>query len=269
MAQDSLTSKISLSIKNSGKKPAFIPFIVSGYPDLETTGKLLLLLQKHKAAAIELGIPFSDPLADGPVIQNAAKKAIDNGVTIDKIFGLLQSLKNDLKTPVILFSYINPIIRYGFEEFLIKAKDVNVSGVIIPDLPIEESEEFAALCKKYDMDLIMLVAPTSDKERVLQISRASKGFIYLVSSTGVTGVRESFSSVLSELVKEIKSVSNIPVAVGFGISKPEHILELQNLGVDGAIIGSALIKIIDNSGNDRNLLLNNISNYINSLYSQV
>jgi len=269
MVQDPLTSKISLSINNSIKKPAFIPFIVSGYPDLKTTGELILLFQKHKAAAIELGIPFSDPLADGPVIQSAAKKALDNGATIDKIFNLLQNLKNNLKTPIILFSYINPIIRYGYEEFLKKAKDANVSGVIIPDLPVEESEEFAALCEKYDIDLIMLIAPTSDKERVLKISKASKGFIYLVSSTGVTGVRESFSSILSDLVKEIKSVSQVPVAVGFGISKPEHIVELKDLGAEGAIIGSALIKIIDGSMDNKELLLNNISTYINSLYSQV
>jgi len=266
MVQDFLTSKISLSISKS-KKPAFIPFIVSGYPDMQITKNLLLLFQKYNAAAIELGIPFSDPLADGAVIQNAARIAINNGVTIDGIFELLQSLKNELQTPVILFSYINLIIRYGLERFVKNAKDANVSGIIVPDLPIEESGEFAKLCEKYNIDLIMLIAPNSDKERIVKISQASKGFIYLVSSTGVTGVRDSFSSLLSDLVKEIKSVSNVPVAVGFGISKPEHITELKNLGVDGAIIGSALIKIIDNSLNDHSSMINNMSVYISSLFS--
>jgi tryptophan synthase alpha chain len=267
MAQDQLTSKISESIISSNKKPAFIPFIVSGYPDIETTGKLIKLFQNHGAAAVELGISFSDPLADGPVIQNAAKIALDNGITINKIFELLINTKDKISIPVILFSYINPVIRYGMEEFLKQAKSANVSGVIIPDLPIEESEEFAVLCEKYDVDLIMLVAPNSDKERIRMISKASRGFIYLVSSIGVTGVRESFSSLLTDLVNEIKSVTDVPVSVGFGISKPEHIIDLQKLKVDGAIVGSALIKIIDNYKHDQSLLLEEVSKYITELYS--
>lgn len=268
MAQNQPISKISQSIINSAVKPAFIPFIVSGYPDMDTTKKLIKLFEKSGAAAVELGIPFSDPLADGPVIQNAAKMALNNGVNINKIFEMLSKIKAEITVPVILFSYINPVIRFGMEEFLRQAQAADVRGVIIPDLPIEESTEFALLCNKYNIDHIMLIAPNTEKDRINKISSASKGFIYLVSSTGVTGVRESFSSLLSNLVNEIKAVTNTPVSVGFGISKSEHIEELKNINVDGAIVGSALIKIIDEYKSNQELLLNKISEYIKSLYSR-
>lgn len=266
MVQEELKSSISSSIRNNANIPALIPFIVSGFPDLDTTKELLFLFEKYNVAAIELGIPFSDPLADGPVIQAASKQALDNGINLPKIFNMLDEIKGSFKTPLILFSYFNPINIYGIEEFIKKAKSVNVAGIICPDLPIEESEEFQTICKENGIDFILLVAPTSNKERIKLISQKSGGFIYLVSSTGVTGVREGFSTVLSSILTDIKSVTDTPVAVGFGVSKPEHIQSLKELGVDAAIVGSAIVKLIDQYKNDKAVLLDKMSEYLNSLY---
>ncbi|MFH0702566.1 MAG: tryptophan synthase subunit alpha [bacterium] len=262
MAQEDMT-KISDSIKNNNKKPALIPFIVSGYPNIETTRDLLYVFEKLEVAAVELGVPFSDPLADGIVIQKAAKSALELGINLDKIFNLLEKI--DLKIPIILFSYFNPILSYGIKDFINKAKLTNVAGIIIPDLPVEESKEFSMLCQINNIDFIMLVAPTSNKDRIINISKKSSGFIYLVSSTGVTGVRDNFSNILSNIVTEIKKVTDTPIAVGFGVSKPEHISSLKELDVDGAIIGSALIKIIDQYKNEKELLLSKVYEYLNSL----
>jgi tryptophan synthase alpha chain len=258
-------SKISENIAEN-KKPALIPFIVSGFPDMDVTRELLFLFQKHNVPAIELGIPFSDPLADGPVIQKAAKASLEAGTNVDKVFSLLDSIKDEFRTPIILFTYINPVLNYGLENFVNKAKEMNVSGIIIPDLPFEESEGFAGMCEQNGIDFIMLVAPTSGKDRIKAISERSRGFIYLVSSTGVTGVRNSFSSSLNALVSEIKNTINTPVAVGFGVSKPEHISELKQMGADGAIVGSAIVNIIDQYKDDKVLLLDKISEYLGSLY---
>jgi len=267
MAQEELISKIEDSINKSNIKPALIPFIVSGYPDFETTKKLLKLFEEKKVAAIELGIPFSDPLADGPVIQKASKLSLENGTNIDKIFEMLETLKaDDFSTPIILFTYYNPVLSFGQENFIKKAASLNVSGIIIPDLPLEESEKFSKTCKEYNIDLIMLVSPTSNIERIEKIAKASAGFIYLVSSTGVTGIRESFSVQLGNILQKIKSFTKIPVAVGFGISKSEHIRELKELNADAAIIGSAIIKLIDQYKDDKILLIDKMSEYLDSLY---
>jgi len=266
MAQEDSVSKISCTIKESMLKPAFIPFIVSGYPDFEITKKLLNLFQEKNAAAVELGIPFSDPLADGPVIQKASKASIENGTNIDKIFEMLEEIKNDFTLPIILFTYYNPVLTYGAENFIKKAASLNVSGIIIPDLPLEEAGDFSNLCKQNNIDFIMLVTPTSDKERIKKISQTSTGFVYLVSSTGVTGVRQSFSRILGDILKEIKEFSEVPVAVGFGVSSREHITELNNIGADAAIIGSAIVKIIDEYRHDESLLISQMSEYIDSLY---
>lgn len=266
MVQEELISKISESIKKNVNKPALIPFIVSGFPNIEITKDLLYLFEKNNAAAVELGIPFSDPLADGPVIQKAAKSAIANGINIDRIFLLLDEIKDNYKTPIILFSYFNPILNYGLENFVNKASSANVAGIIVPDLPVEESEDFSALCQANNIDFIMLVAPTSDKDRIKTICKKSSGFVYLVSSTGVTGVRDSFSDALSGIFQEIKSSTAIPVAAGFGISKPEHIASLKKLGVEGAIIGSAIVKIIDQYQDNKTVLLDKMSEYLESLY---
>lgn len=266
MVQDLSTSKISQSILNNHNKPAFIPFIVAGYPDFEATKDLLKLFESKNAAAVELGIPFSDPLADGPVIQNASRFALDNGVTLQKVLSLINDITKDVKTPIIIFSYFNPILRFGVEKFIKTAAEAGVSGVIIPDLPIEESTEFSSLCRDNGIDFIMLIAPTSSDERIEKISKSASGFIYLVSSTGVTGVRDTFSTLLADILDKIRSVVKTPVAVGFGVSKSDHIQELKALNVDGAIVGSAIIRVIDQFKSDKQLMIQKMSEYIDSLY---
>ncbi len=259
-------SEISKSISESKLKPAFIPFIVSGFPDFETTKELLHVFEKSGAAAVELGIPFSDPMADGPVIQAASKFAIENGVNLEKIFEMLEEVKASVRVPLILFSYYNPVLFYGCEKFINKAKSCNIKGLIIPDLPVEESAEFSKLCKQASIDLINLIAPTSSPERIENIAKQSEGFIYLVSSTGVTGVRESFSSVLGGLLKKIKNTVKTPVAIGFGVSKKEHIKEIIDLGADAAIVGSAIVKIINLHKDNKKAVLEKITDYIKELY---
>lgn len=266
MVREGCLSKISVSILESEKEPALIPFIVSGFPNLDVTEKLIKKFQEKGCSALELGLPYSDPLADGPVIQSASKYALDNGMNINKIFDFLIQKKEEFTIPLILFSYVNPIIKFGFEKFVKKAKESNVSGVIVPDLPLEEAEEFSSLCADNGIDFIMLVAPTSDKQRIKALSEKSKGFIYLVSSTGVTGVRESFSALLSSIKDEIKLYAKTPIAVGFGVSDSNHIQELKNLGVEGAIIGSAFVKILDKYKNNQEELILQVENFINSLY---
>lgn len=268
MEQELQASKISNLIQKSTKKPAFIPFVVTGFPSISTTKKLLWLFEEKNAAAIELGIPFSDPLADGPVIQLAAQDALLQGTTINKIFEMLLEIKNDFKTPIILFSYFNPILHYGIEKFIKKAKEANVSGFIIPDLPYEEAQEFNKQARTAGIDHIMLVAPTSDKTRIEKIAKMSSGFVYLVSSTGVTGVRKSFSDVIKTVLQDIKAATDTPVAVGFGVSGSSHIKALKELGADGAIVGSAIIKVIQEHKNSEDDIVCAVSKYIDDLYQQ-
>ncbi len=267
MVPEELVSKISYSISSNPNKPALIPFIVSGYPNFETTKKLLNLFEEKKVAAIELGIPFSDPLADGPIIQKASKASLENGTNINKIFEMLAEIEDNFSIPIILFTYYNPVLSFGAENFIKKAASLNVSGIIIPDLPLEEADDFSQSCKANKIDFIMLISPTSDKERIKKIAETSAGFIYLVSSTGVTGVRENFSGMLGNILQDIKKVTKIPTAVGFGVSSQEHISELKTLGADAAIIGSAIVRLIDKYKDDESLLISEMSEYLNSLYS--
>lgn len=264
MVQEELISKIKSSIQKS-VKPALIPFIVSGYPDFQTTKRLLKLFEEKQAAAVELGIPFSDPLADGHVIQKASKTSLENGVNIDKIFNLLEEIRDEYSIPIILFTYYNPVLNYGEEKFIKKAASLNISGIIIPDLPLEESEKLSKECKAHNIDLIMLISPTSSSERIEKLAKASSGFIYLVSSTGVTGVRNSFSEKLGNIMTKLKQITQIPVAVGFGVSKTEHIQELKTLGADAAIIGSALIKLIDEHQENSDILIEKMSEYLDEI----
>ena len=238
-------SKIKSAFKN-GK--AFIPFITCGDPDLDTTEKIVREAVKNGADLIELGIPFSDPTAEGPVIQGANIRALAGGVTTDKIFDMVKKLREDLSIPMVFMTYANVVFSYGAEKFICTCHDIGIDGLILPDLPYEEKDEFLPICEKYDVDLISLIAPTSDK-RIGVISKDAKGFIYIVSSLGVTGTRSEITTDLGSVVSVIRQNTDVPCAVGFGISTPEQASKMASLS-DGAIVGSAIIKIIEKYGKD-------------------
>ena len=241
-------------LKNN-KKLALMPFIMAGDPNIEITSEILLKLQENGADLIELGIPYSDPLADGPVIQLAASRALKSGTTTRKVITLLESIKGKLKIPIILFSYLNPLLCFGFEHFCEMASSAGVSGLIIPDLPLEEAYKFSKIVSNYSMDLILLVAPTTPFERMKQISNHTKGFTYLVSVTGVTGERNKMENRVENLISKLKEVNTSPIAVGFGISTPEHVYKVREWGADGVIIGSAFVKRISCSS-EKNVVEN-------------
>ena len=229
---------------------ALMPFLVAGDPSLEMTAKILLELQQRGADFIELGIPYSDPLADGPIIQLSATRALKNGTSTIKVINLLESLKNKLQIPIILFTYFNPILKFGFSKFCQKASNANVAGIIIPDLPLEEAKQFSKVARKFNLDLILLVAPTTPFDRMKIICNQSRGFTYLVSVTGVTGERNKLEKRVKILINKFKEFSFNPVAVGFGISNSEHVKEIKKWGADGVIIGSAFVKRIYESEQD-------------------
>ena len=233
-------------LKNN-KKLALMPFIMAGDPNIEITSEILLKLQENGADLIELGIPYSDPLADGPVIQVAASRALKSGTSLRKVIKLLESLKGKLNIPIILFSYLNPLLCFGFERFCEMASDAGVSGLIVPDLPLEEAYKFSKIVSNHSMDLILLVAPTTPFERMREISNHTKGFTYLLSVTGVTGERNKMENRVENLITKLKDVNSNPVAVGFGISTPEHLNKVRKWGADGVIIGSAFVKRISSS----------------------
>ena len=235
-----------LELKKS-KKLALMPFIMAGDPNIVKTSEILLKLQEKGADLIELGIPYSDPLADGPIIQFSASKALESGTTAIKVIKLLTSLKKKLHIPIILFTYFNPVLNFGLENFCELASKAGVAGFIIPDLPLEEASKFSKIIGSYSIDLILLVAPTTPFERMKMISYETKGFTYLVSVTGVTGERNKMENRVENLITKLKEISLNPVAVGFGISSPEHVKRVRGWGADGAIIGSAFVKRISNS----------------------
>ena len=224
-----------------------MPFLMAGDPSLDITYKILLKLQEEGADFIELGIPYSDPLADGPIIQLSASRALKSGTSLAQVLDLLKSLKGKLKTPVILFTYFNPLLSFGFKRFCKIASDVGAAGIIIPDLPLEETTQFSEIANDYNLDLILLIAPTTPLERMRMISRRTRGFIYLVSVTGVTGERNNLENRVENLIGQLKEISSNPIAVGFGISSPEHIIKVRQWGADGVIIGSAFVKRISDS----------------------
>ncbi|MDC3052387.1 tryptophan synthase subunit alpha [Prochlorococcus sp. AH-736-A13] len=233
-------------LKNN-KKLALMPFIMAGDPNIEITSEILLKLQENGADLIELGIPYSDPLADGPVIQLAASRALKSGTSLRKVITLLESLKGKLNIPIILFSYLNPLLCFGFEKFCEMASNAGVSGLIVPDLPLEEAYKFSKIVSNHSLDLVLLVAPTTPFERMKQISNHTKGFTYLVSVTGVTGERSKMENRVENLIAKLKNVNSNPIAVGFGISTPEHVNKVREWGADGVIIGSAFVKRISSS----------------------
>ncbi|MCR5277984.1 MAG: tryptophan synthase subunit alpha [Lachnospiraceae bacterium] len=230
------------------KGKAFIPFITCGDPDLETTKAVVREAVRNGADLIELGIPFSDPTAEGPVIQGANLRALTGGVTTDKIFDLVRDLRKDVTIPMVFMTYANVVFSYGTERFLSTCKEIGMDGLILPDLPFEEKDEFQPLCSKYGVDLISLIAPTSEN-RIAMIAKEAEGFIYVVSSLGVTGMRSEIKTDLDSIVKVIRENTNVPCAIGFGISTPEQAAKMAGIS-DGAIVGSAIIKILEKYGKD-------------------
>ena len=227
---------------------AFIPFITCGDPDLETTAAVVRAAAENGADLIELGIPFSDPTAEGPVIQGANLRALSGGVTTDKIFDMVKELRQDLTVPMVFMTYANVVFSYDAEKFIRTCSEIGIDGLILPDLPFEEKGEFDDTCKKYGVDLISLIAPTSEN-RVAMIAREAEGFIYIVSSLGVTGVRSEINTDIASLVKLVRENTSVPCAVGFGISTPEQAARMAGIS-DGAIVGSAIIKLIEKYGKD-------------------
>ena len=227
---------------------AFIPFITCGDPDLETTEKIIEAMVESGADLIELGIPFSDPTAEGTVIQEGNLRALSGGVTTDKVFDMVRRVRQKVKIPMVFMTYANVVFSYGTERFLTKAAEVGIDGLILPDVPYEEKEEFEPICKKYGLDLISMIAPTSD-HRIAMVAKEATGFIYVVSSLGVTGVRSEIKTDIGALVEQIRAVTDVPCAVGFGISEPEQAKKMAGLS-DGAIVGSAVVKRIAKYGKD-------------------
>lgn len=227
---------------------AFIAFITCGDPDLETTKAAVHAAVENGADLIELGIPFSDPTAEGPVIQGANLRALNGGITTDKIFAFVKKLRRDITVPMVFMTYANVVFSYGTEKFISNCREIEIDGLILPDLPFEEKEEFQPICKKYGVDLISLIAPTSEN-RIAMIAKEAEGFLYLVSSLGVTGMRSEIKTDLTSIVKVVRENTNVPCAIGFGISTPEQAKKMASIS-DGAIVGSAIIKLIEKYGKE-------------------
>ena len=227
---------------------AFIPFITCGDPSIETTEEIIYAMAEAGADLIELGVPFSDPTAEGPVIMAANERALKGGVTTDLVFDMAERVHAKIDIPLVFMTYANVVFSYGTERFCERAQRAGILGVILPDIPFEEKEEFDAIFEKYGMTLISMIAPTSD-ERISMIAREAKGFLYIVSSLGVTGTRSSITTDIGAMTAKVKAVSDVPCAVGFGISNPEQAKKMADLS-DGAIVGSAIVKLCAQYGED-------------------
>ncbi len=227
---------------------AFIPFLTCGDPDMETSREVVLALAQSGASLIELGIPFSDPTAEGPVIQAANERSLAGGTTTDSVFELVKQLRTETDIPLAFMTYANVVFHYGIERFCERAEQLGVGGLILPDVPFEERDEFVPACTAHNIDLVSLVAPTS-QERIGRIARTAQGFVYCISSLGVTGMRSSITTDLDAIVAHIRRETNIPIAIGFGISGPKQAQEMA-AKADGVIVGSAIVKIIAEHGRD-------------------
>jgi len=227
---------------------AFIAFVTGGDPDLETTEKLVLAMAQAGADIIEIGIPFSDPVAEGAVIQAADERALSAGCTTDKLFDMVKKLRGKTGVPLLFMTYLNPIFTYGKEKFLKRCAECGIDGLIVPDMPFEEKGELSGICEQSGIGLISMIAPTSEG-RAAVIAREAKGFLYCVSSLGVTGVRSEIGSNIESMLREVRAVSDIPCAVGFGISTPGQAAAMAKIS-DGAIVGSAIVKIVAEHGRE-------------------
>jgi len=226
------------------KRKGFIPFITAGDPDLQTTRELIIELAAAGATLIELGIPFTDPMADGPVIQRASERALRQGFGIEDVLQVVRETRRQTHVPIILFSYLNPLLQFGMERLAREGKTAGIDGVLVTDMVPEEAGEFASILKGDDLDMIFLIAPTSTDERLKLIAEHASGFIYAVSRAGITGAREEMSTVAENLVRRMRRFSDLPVAVGFGISRPEHVADVWRYA-DAAVVGSAIVSEIE------------------------
>ncbi len=224
-----------------GKK-SLIGFLTAGDPSAEKTKEYVLEMVRAGASLVELGIPFSDPIAEGSVIQEANVRALSEGITTDQIFDLVADIRKETEIPLVFLCYLNTVFKYGYDKFCKRCKEVGIDGMIIPDLPYEEKGELLPFTRENDLDLITMIAPTS-ADRIRELAKDATGFIYVVSSMGVTGVRNEITTDLSSIVKEIKTVTDVPACIGFGISKPEQVAQYTEIA-DGAIVGSAIVKLI-------------------------
>ena len=232
-------------LKREGRK-GFVPFITAGDPDLQTTHDLIVELARVDASVIELGVPFSDPMADGPVIQRASERALRHGFGLPEIFDVVRSVRKQTNVPIVLFSYFNPLLQFGLDKLVREAEHAEVDGIIVTDLAPEEAGRFRSMLRAHEIDLIFLVAPTSTDERLRMIAERASGFIYAMSRAGVTGAREEVSAEAEKLVGRVRAVSDLPVAVGFGVSKPEHVRDVWRYA-DAAVVGSAIVDLIESS----------------------
>lgn len=255
-------NKIKDAFKN-GK--AFIPFITCGDPDIATTKKLITKMAKSGADIIELGIPFSDPTAEGPTIQSANIRALKNGITTDDIFNMVDEIKQNVSVPLVFMTYANVVFSYGIEKFVKRMVEVGMSGLILPDVPFEEKQEFAPICEQYGIDFISLIAPTSH-DRIKMIAKSAKGFVYCVSSLGVTGIRSDITTDIGSMISLVKKANpSIPCAVGFGISTPEQATKMAQTA-DGVIVGSAIVKLIGQNGADS---VKPVCNYVSRMKNSI
>lgn len=230
------------------RRKAFIAFVTGGDPDIETTARLIETMADAGADIIEIGIPFSDPIAEGPIIQAADERALTAGCTTDLLFDMVSRIRDKVNVPLLFMTYINPIYTYGKERFLKRCAQTGIDGIIVPDMPFEEKDELVSECTNNDVELVSLISPTSET-RIYAIAREAEGFVYCVSSLGVTGVRGSFTADIGEMISKVRSVTNVPCAVGFGVSTPEQAASLSRIA-DGVIVGSAIVRLIAEYGRD-------------------
>lgn len=235
------------------KQCALIPFITAGDPNLETTAEALRILDRNGADFIELGVPYSDPLADGPVIQAAATRALARGTKLEQVLSMLAEVIPTLKAPIILFTYYNPILNRGIKSFLSEIANVGVKGLVVPDLPLEESSQLIQTAAEFGIEVILLVAPTSSKDRIVAIAQQSQGFIYLVSVTGVTGMRNQIQDRVKTILNDIRDITDKPIGIGFGISDAEQAKQMMEWGADAVIVGSAFVKRLNNPDSSEGL----------------
>jgi tryptophan synthase alpha chain len=254
---------ISKTLKSLKNRRALIPFITAGDPNLNATAKVLKVLDREGADIIEIGLPYSDPLADGPIIQEASRKAIEAGATLDNILKLVAAVIPDISTPLIFFTYYNPVLSRGMKNFVQDIAQAGIKGLIIPDLPLEESDYMIQICDMFNIELVLLITPTSSKYRIQQILKKSPGSIYVVSSTGVTGVRQDIEARMENFIRDIKRETDKSLILGFGISTIDHVERVSKWEIDGIVIGSAFVtKFAQN--NEKEALFN-IGNFCSSV----